>query len=243
MPEIARNVTITATTQATAQKSKIIGKKHVLIKPWRKNTGKIYVACSYEYSGAGKRTTDFETLYPEQSRLYGAPKDKLIYYLWFYSETSGNGLQYVASDGSLFGEPYGRDLRFRKFTRLSIEVVLVSETKKTITKTVPSGKKWFVYGAYLHNPDSVTRKCQIQCLKVGGDAFGDMLAWNTEVTTGDKMRVPNALQNSTYEFPESNYPLILTEGEAVSFIWEAGSASTGGTSTLTVLEYIEVDLA
>jgi len=241
MPEIVRNVTITATTKATAQRSKFIGKKHVLIKPWRKNKGKIYIALSYEYSGG--KPTDFETIYPDQNRLYGAPRDKRIYYLWFYSEHANSGFQYIASDGSIFGQAYGRDIRFRRYIREPISVTLVNNTKKTIKKTVPVYKKWLVFGALIHNPDDVARGCQIRCLRTDNESFGNMLAWNTTINAGDKIRVPNPSQNSQYEFAPASYPIILSEGEVIEFTWEAGGASSGGSSNLTVLEYIEVDVA
>jgi len=102
MVEIVKlNEAISVTSEETAVKSRLISKKHVLAEAPFINTARVYVALSYEYSGAGRRSTDFEPLKPREVRLYDAPEKKLIHWLWYYSETGTQYLNYFASDAPI----------------------------------------------------------------------------------------------------------------------------------------------
>jgi len=99
--EKVMTLSVTATTSGTASRSPLISKKHVIIEAKETNTKRVHVAVSYEYTGAGRRSTDFDTLDPSEVKFYSAPKDKLIHYLWYYCDGATQYINIRASDGSL----------------------------------------------------------------------------------------------------------------------------------------------
>jgi len=101
---VRSDLAVTATTKATAHRSKLIGKKHVVIEAHADNKKKVYVGASYEYTGV--LSTEYDTLQPKQVKFYSAPKGQTIQYLWYYSESGTQYINIIASDGSMtrFGD-------------------------------------------------------------------------------------------------------------------------------------------
>jgi len=99
MPEVVVTSWETNKTVDLAEKSKLILKKRIIVEAQLRNTDKVYVALSYDYTG--KISTKFEPLNAGEVRFYGAPPEKTIYYVWFYVQSGTQYLNYVASDGTI----------------------------------------------------------------------------------------------------------------------------------------------
>ncbi len=239
MPEIVETVTIDVTTEATAKRSKLINKKHLIVEALRGNTGKIYIGLSYQYTGAGLIDTKYEPIKVGEPRFYGAPPNKEINYIWYYAENSGDGFSYVASNGALTRPNFRGDIRLGKFVREEITSDLVNDTAKSETRTVPVGKRWFICGGWMHNADDVARECYV-ALKKGG-LFVGYFKHQASLPAGDKARFPRLDAVSGYEFAPATYPIPAEAYEEIVFQWDTGGASTGGTAK-SFLEYYEVDL-
>jgi hypothetical protein len=240
LPEICKSVTITVTTEATAVKTQYIDKKHLLIEPLRSNTGKIYVALSYDLF-TGRRDTDFEALKPAEPHFYGSPQGKAVAYIWYYAETSGDGFNFTASDGSLERPIYPQDYHMLKFVRTKFTQTLVNNTAVSKDFVVPAGKRWLVVGGIIQNADNVPRNSHVKLMT--SDPVD--IAWfrkNASLGAGDKIRFPSASDLDAYSFQPEGYPVTCNAGEIVRWTWEAGGASTGG-DAVNFFEYYEVDLS
>lgn len=107
MSEIVKtDLPVSALTVATATKSDIIAKKHIIIETPRDNSAIVYVALAYESQvqdavKPSRDVTAFEPFAPYEAKRYSAPKGKRIYYVFYYSKIAGQTLSYVASDAEL----------------------------------------------------------------------------------------------------------------------------------------------
>jgi len=229
--------TVTATTQATAQKSEYLGKKHVRLSAYSSNLGSVYPALQYDSRGA-KPETDFDVLAPSDVKFYSAPKGKNISYVWFYGASSGDILRLVATDGAI------KDFQTSKFkgrfTRNRTTITLVNNTDLTTDMTVPSNKMWKIYGGKAENPDNVTRTVVVFLYDKIGTQVGYMQS--KAVTAGAFIIFPCAGIDAARDdgmISAHSYPLIAEAGDKVRFIHYAGGVSAGGVGTifLSVVEY------
>lgn len=105
MSEISK--TKVAVTKASADADCKIqlseGKKRLIVEALRSNFSNVYIAVSYERTGASP--TDFSPLCPSEAKFYSAPKGKKIYFLWLYCQTATQYVNYEASNGSLSRPP------------------------------------------------------------------------------------------------------------------------------------------
>jgi len=216
---------ISVTSEATAIKSRLLSKKHVLVETPFTNTAKVYVALSYEYTGAGRRSTDFEPLSAGEIRFYGAPNQKLIHWLRFYSESGTQKVNYFASDGAI-SRIRGKHQWVKKNNVTSI--TLVNDTAKTQDVTVPSGKRWRLLWCKQTNPDSVTRNLYAKLYDASDNDLGFIISANA-VTSGLEHAFPCRSHAGWDEISAESSEIWLDAGEYIRFTWDKGGTSTGGT--------------
>lgn len=118
------------------------------------------------------------------------------------------------------------------------ETTLVNNTNGSRRLTVPAGKRWYLFGGYMHNGDNVGRVCdlsiedtnsKIVLINLRGQAIGvggTVVFPNTEAVVG--------------QAGSGIYPIPMLAGWDLLFNWLAGGASAGGTSRSAAI-VIEVD--
>jgi len=97
-----------------------------------------------------------------------------------------------------------------------------------------------VTGGYLLNGDSVVRDCKVYHYFADGEMI-DCLLYHAALGVAARAFFPNSMTagNDTYTHG-SAYPLVMTALSYISFVWEAGAASAGGTGKY-VLKYRKIN--
>jgi hypothetical protein len=242
LPEfVERNVPITAITEATAQKSDFIGKKHVVIEAQKGNSADIKIGLSYEYSGQGRLSTQYDTLKAGQIKFYSAPKGKSIYYLWFYADAATQLMNIIASDGSIAYFPQV----FQAWRQNQAIAVTAGNVQTNLT--VPTGKRWkLLYGILTLTTDATVanRFIQVELRDSAGNIltrFPINSAAITDSQTGSIDYLPVAgganigtRGNATiYILAES---CILDEGDKLNINIGGGVAGDSYSGYMVVLE-------
>jgi len=232
-------------TEAEAKRSQFIGKKHLRLEARNDNGGICYIALSYEYSGEGRKSTDWDLLEPGETKFYSAPKDKKIYYVWYYGTKANDKIRLTASDGAIKDFHRIRNKVYGNYKRYDLTTALGNNDNVVYDVIVPNGKIWLIYGGYIYNKDNVARTVSCILNKPNGESIGTLVNYASLPSNG-KVVFPSKGQEATSDkdtFSAHAYPIIAFGGDYIRFTWQAGGASTGGTTSfgLTFKELINVD--
>lgn len=118
-------------------------------------------------------------------------------------------------------------------------VTLVNNTLKQVDITVPAGKRWYLFGGSITNPDDVGRNCTI--FVTDGTAILYRILKDQAIGATASAYFPNT-EATVSQIGSGAYPLPLLAGYMISFYWAAGGASAGGVSASgAVAMVVEVD--
>jgi hypothetical protein len=232
-------------TEAEAKRSQFIGKKHLRLEARNDNGGICYIALSYEYSGEGRRSTDWDLLEPGETKFYSAPKDKKIYYVWYYGTKANDKIRLTASDGAIKDFHRIRNKVYGNFKKYDLTAQLGNNNTVIYDLIVPNGKIWLIYWGYIYNKDNVSRTVSCDLVKPNGEAKAQLVYYEN-LPSNQKVVFPSKGQDTVLSkdiLSGHAYPIIAFGGDYLHFIWNAGGASTGGTTTfgVTIKELIDVD--
>jgi len=164
MSEIFLLQTVTPTP---SRSTRLINKKHVIVEAHKRNTAKIYVGLSYQYSGEGRRETDYEPLNIGECRFFSAPSEKNITYLWFYSASGNQAVTVRASDGAIAF----LSRQDRSVVKHEIDDTLNNSNKSFV---VPQFKRWKILAIYAKLSTTSTTGDRRMCLDIR-DTSGNFL--------------------------------------------------------------------
>lgn len=106
-------------------------------------------------------------------------------------------------------------------------VTLVNNTAKTVLKTVPAGKRWFLYSVRAYNGDDVQRNILIYIRDAADETLHELIA---DAAVG---------ATSWSAQKELSCPIPLKAGYDIVYVYATGGASTGGTGK-AVAEILEI---
>jgi hypothetical protein len=118
----------------------------------------------------------------------------------------------------------------------------VNNTAKTVDKTVPAGKKWFLHALGCQNGDSVNRALQVKILDASGNEVDRLV--DVTNTAGQILFLPRPYQGESQATCLSNWwmgGVPLPEGWTVRFVWATGGVSAGGTGFASIMRE-EIDV-
>jgi len=115
------------------------------------------------------------------------------------------------------------------FSKKKTSVTLVNNTAKDQDLAVPTGQEWTILRGRTHNGDNVARNASVICYD---SAAVEMATLHTSaaLAAGAVIQFPRNNQNAAED--PMRQPLVLEAGDYVRFHWDAGGASTGGTSVI-----------
>lgn len=112
-------------------------------------------------------------------------------------------------------------------------VTLANDTAKNELKTVPPGKRWYLFGGRITNGDDVNRQVYIQLFNADDKNIGQ-LAKSQTVNAGAVLCYPNTEAVVT-QMGSGAYPVPMKAGDYIKINWAAGGASAGGDSDTSAL--------
>ncbi len=150
------------TTPATAVRSKIIERKHVLIEANRDNTDRVHLAVIVEPGElAPAYSIDYDIFNPGEIKFFGAPANKQIRHLYAYVQGgSTQKINIIGSDGALtFGVSGKHPKGGRVITQ---EDETLADADKEIT--VPPGKLWEILCVFVdYVSDATVGDRNVEC--------------------------------------------------------------------------------
>lgn len=229
-------------TEADAIKSQFIGKKHVKLEARNDNMGKCYIGLSYEYSGEGRISTQYDLLEAGDIKFYSAPKGKKIYYVWYYGTKANDKIKLVASDGAIKDFQTLRNRIAGRKQRYDLNTDLVNNQDKIYDVVVPTNRIWLIHYGYSYNKDSVPRTTWAQIISKDGRILGNLF-YVANLPSNQKVTFPSTNVSDKDTFTDGAYPIVLFGGDWVRFGWNAGGTSSGGTTQfgLCFTELIDID--
>lgn len=110
-------------------------------------------------------------------------------------------------------------------------VTLVNNTAKTETVTVPTGRRWYLFGGKIYNGDDVNRSCTIFITDASDKVLMTLLKFTVAAT--DEGFYPNNDDLAANQVSDGAYPIPLLAGWKLKFTFAAGGASAGGTGEIS----------
>jgi len=114
-----------------------------------------------------------------------------------------------------------------------VSVTLSNNTTKTITLTVPSGKRWKVYAASMTNGDDVARTLDLYVYD-GSNNVIHRLGHDSDTPASEAREmlghVPANAADVSSNAAMAGGGAVLKAGNKLALVWWAGGASSGGTS-------------
>jgi hypothetical protein len=109
------------------------------------------------------------------------------------------------------------------------ETTLVNNTAASRSLTVPLVSLWETHGGILYNGDDVARDCSVGLRNSSGQELRSAAAKNVPAT--DFMDWPRLSDTAALNRQSggSGYPFPLGPSDDITFTWNAGGASSGGT--------------
>jgi hypothetical protein len=119
-------------------------------------------------------------------------------------------------------------------------LTLVNATAKNILHTVPVGEQQILIGWKMTNPDDVTRNMTVQLFKEAAKTnLLKVLFTEANVAASQRRQWPQGENTSSVAKDARPPSMWMTAGTTISFDWDSGGASTGGTDADgLVVEYL-----
>jgi len=114
---------------------------------------------------------------------------------------------------------------------------LVNNTSKTVDLIVPDTAMYLVYGGSLQNNDDVARTLSVSIMDSTGNIIIQLIV-STAIAAGDYITFPCTV--SGLDNYGGSTPLPLPAGSKIRYSWNAGGASTGGSTRYSLL-YQRID--
>lgn len=101
MSELASETLTIASTYSkiVPYKTRVIGKKNVLVECPTANTATLYLGISFGYTD--EHPAIYDSIEKGAAKFYGAPRGMSVQYLWFYTASGNQVVTYTASDGAI----------------------------------------------------------------------------------------------------------------------------------------------
>ncbi len=108
-------------------------------------------------------------------------------------------------------------------------IALVNNTLLTVRITVPANMRWYLWGGTFLNGDDVQRRVEVN-IDNGADVI--MPIHDANIPAATRVTYPNNV--AAIRTPLS-FPLPLSPGWRISFVFSAGGASAGGAGDIDAI--------
>ena len=107
---------------------------------------------------------------------------------------------------------------------------LANNTTKNVDLTVPNGKRWLVYMVNMTNGDDVDRSCNVFILDGSGNTLHVLGYATISAGGGSSKELLGGMETGTNTTYFRKVPILVKGGNKLRLTWNAGGASSGGTS-------------